>query len=208
MRSLAIGFALPLALGLAPLSAFSQQQRAAIASSDVLSQISMFNYQAGAKSSLDLRPTPIATTGEGSVQVEYEHGNARIEAKVKDLPPPPKLGPYTTYILWALTPDGRASNQGVIGNVEGGKGYLDTRYSASQFALIVTAEPHFAVTAPSNMIVLYNVADKVKATETKVTSLTERADYSRLTPIAVTDKHPPDIVAAASAALSFCCAFE
>ena len=95
-----------------------------------------------------------------------------------------------------MTPDGRAANQGVLGDIEGGKAKLDTQYSASQFALIVTAEPHFAVTAPSNMIVLYNVANKVRATETKVTSLTERSDYSHLTPIAVSKTKPPEVVAA------------
>ena len=192
MRPVRIAFVV--ALGLVPLSGVAQQQRAAIASSDVLSQISMFNYQG--KSSLELRPTPIVSTGGGDVDVDYRDGNARIDLKVKDLPPPAKLGPYTCYVLWTLTPDGRAANQGVLGDVEGGKAKLNTQYSASQFALIVTAEPHFAVTAPSNMIVLYNVANKVRATETKVTSLTERSDYSHLTPVAVSKTKPPEVVAA------------
>ena len=104
MRSIRIAFVV--VLGLVPLAAFAQQ-RAAIASSDVLSQISMFNYQG--KSSLELRPTPIAATGSGDVDVDYKDGNARIDVKVKDLPPPSKLGPYTCYVLWALTPDGRAA---------------------------------------------------------------------------------------------------
>jgi hypothetical protein len=46
------------------------------------------------------------------------------------------------------------------------------------------------------MIVLYNVADKLKGSETKVTQLTERSDYSTLTPIAVSKTHPADLVAA------------
>jgi outer membrane protein OmpA-like peptidoglycan-associated protein len=192
MRSVRIAFVV--ALGLVPLAAFSQAQRAAIASSDVLSQISMFNFQG--KSSLELRPTPIVSDGGGDVDVDYKDGNARIEVKVKDLPPPTKLGPYTCYVLWALTPDGRAANQGVLGDIDGGKAKLDTQYGASQFALIVTAEPHFAVTAPSNMIVLYNTGDKVRGTETKVTSLVERSDYSHLTPIAVSKTKSPEVVAA------------
>jgi outer membrane protein OmpA-like peptidoglycan-associated protein len=179
-------------------AAFAQapSQREPIASSSVLSQISMYSYKEGPKSKLDLRPTPLVKEGKGNAEVEYENGNARIDVKVQDLPPPPKLGHYTTYILWALTPDGRASNQGVVGDIDGGKGKLETQYSASQFALIVTAEPHFAVSAPSDMIVLYNVADKLKGTETKVTQLSERADYSRLTPIAVSKAHPADLIAA------------
>ncbi len=96
------------------------------------------------------------------------------------LPSPASLGPYTNYVLWALTPDGRATNQGVIAGPSGGSGEIETQYAASQFALIVTAEPHFAVTMPSTMVALYNVGDDVRGTESKVTTLIERADYASL----------------------------
>jgi outer membrane protein OmpA-like peptidoglycan-associated protein len=185
-------------LGIAPAFVFAQSaQRSAIASSDVLSQISMFNYQAGPKSDLLFRGTPIAAIAEGKGGVEFDNGNAAISVDIKDLPAPTTLGPYTTYVLWTLTPDGRAANQGVVAGVAGGKGALKTQYGASQFALIITAEPHFAVTAPSNMIVLYNVADDVKGQETKVTSLTERSDYSTLAAIEIDEKaNPAEIVQA------------
>jgi len=195
MKSIGVVVAL---LSVFPAIAFAQgPQRSAIASSDVLSQISMFNYQAGPESDLLFRGTPIAGTAEGKGSVEFENGNARISVKVKDLPVPTSLGPYTTYVLWALTPDGRAASQGVVAGAEGGKGSLKTQYGAPQFALIITAEPHFAVTAPSNMIVLYNVADKVKGEESKVTTLTERSEYSKLTPIKVDEKtNPAELVEA------------
>ena len=182
----------------APAATFAQgvQQVEAIASSDVLSQISMYSYREGRKSDLFFRGTPIAASAEGKAQVEYQDGNARIEAEVENLPEPASLGPYTTYVLWALTPDGRATNQGVIG-ASGGKGTMDTQYGASQFALIVTAEPHFAVTMPSKMIVLYNVTDDVQAAESKVATLTERADYAMLTGIAIdAETNPLEIVQA------------
>ena len=115
----------------------------------------------------------------------------RIEVEVDKLPDPTSLGPYTVYVLWALTPDGRAVNQGVIDTDKGGEGKIDTSYGASQFALIVTAEPHFAVSIPSTMVALYNVADKVKGTESKVTSLTQRADYSTLPVIPIDKKKAP-----------------
>jgi outer membrane protein OmpA-like peptidoglycan-associated protein len=194
-------------LSIIPAMAFAQgAQRSAIASSDVLSQISMFSYKAGPESDLLFRGTPIAATAEGKGYVEFDDGNARIIVKVKDLPVPTSLGPYTTYVLWALTPDGRAANQGVIAGVEGGKGELKTQYGASQFALIITAEPHFAVTAPSNMIVLYNVAEKVKGEETKVTTLTERSDYSKLTPIKVDEKTNPEVLVQARYAVAIAAA--
>ena len=171
----------------------------AIASSDALSQISMYSYRDGPKSDLLFRGTPLAATAEGKVQVEYQNDNAQISARVQDLPEPAALGPYTTYVLWAVTPDGRASNRGVIGGIDGGGGKLETQHNASQFALIVTAEPHFAVTIPSTMMVLFNVGDGVKGTESKVTTLTERVDYAGLAGsrrMTVDDNNPFEIVQA------------
>lgn len=177
-----VALAVMAALGATSAAIFAQgvEQTEAIASSDVLSQISMYSYREGRKSDLFFRGTPIAATAQGKARVEYENGNAQIRAEVKNLPKPASLGPYTTYVLWALTPDGRATNQGVIGGYSGGKGEIKTQYGASQFALIVTAEPHFAVTMPSTMIALYNVGDDVKGSESTVATLTERADYAVL----------------------------
>ena len=188
-----------MALCAVPAMVFAQQvQRStAIASSDVLSQISMFNYRLGRTSDLLLRPTPILATGSGTVRVKYADGNARIRAEVERLPAPPTLGAYTTYVLWALTPDGRAISQGVLTGASGASGSLETRYVAPQFALIVTAEPHFAVSVPSTMVALYNVAEDVKGDESRITSLTERADYSALKKIAIdARKRPVDVVQA------------
>jgi outer membrane protein OmpA-like peptidoglycan-associated protein len=181
-----------------PVTTLAQEvrQTEAIASSDVLSQISMFSYRDGPKSDLFLRGTPIAALAEGAVKVEYQDGNAEISAKVEKLPEPSTLGPYTVYVLWALTPDGRAANQGVIAGSEGGKGNIGTEYGASQFALIVTAEPHLAVTVPSSMIALYNVADDLKGTESKVTTLTERSDYSALVRVPLDESDSNEIVQA------------
>jgi outer membrane protein OmpA-like peptidoglycan-associated protein len=75
------------------------------------------------------------------------------------------------------------------------KGELETQHAESQFTLIVTAEPHFAVSAPSDMVVMYNVADKVRGIETKIASLFERADYANLTPIEL-DGRPIELVQA------------
>jgi len=185
-----------MAVCVTPSYAQAPSQDQAIATSDVLSQISMFSYRDGPKSDLHFRGTPIAALAQGSAEIEYQDGNARISAKVRDLPEPSSLGPYTVYVLWALTPDGRAANQGTFAGDYGRKGKIETSYGASQFALIVTAEPHFAVTAPSSMVALYNVADDVKGTESKVTTLIERSDYSNLVPIPQSDSDPVEILQA------------
>ena len=203
-RKTLVALAVLAAIGAPPATALAQrvQQTEAIASSDVLSQISMYSYREGRKSDLLFRGTPIAAMAQGKARVEYQNGNARIDAEVDKLPEPASLGPYTTYVLWALTPDGRATNQGVIGGHEGGKGVVNTQTGASQFALIVTAEPHFAVTMPSTMIALYNVGDGVRGEESKVTTLTERADYavlasSQLGRVAIDDEiNPLEVVQA------------
>ncbi len=197
-RSMTLAAAVAVAaIGLAPARAAAQdlERSRFIASSDVLSSISMFNYQERRNSDLTFRATPVISTGEGKVKVEYENGNAHISAEVRRMPPPAALGPYTTYVLWTLTPDGRAANEGVFTGAEGGSGALQTQHAASQFALIVTAEPHFAVSAPSTMVVMYNVADKVRGAETKISSLFERADYSTLATIEP-DQRPIELVQA------------
>jgi hypothetical protein len=178
-----------------PASAQDLERSRFIASADVLSQISMFTFQERRKSDLLFRATPVISSGEGKAEVEYQDGNARIAAELRRMPPPGSLGPYTTYVLWALTPDGRASNEGVLAGPEGGSGALETQHGASQFTLIVTAEPHFAVSAPSTMVVMYNVPDRVRGVETKISSLFERADYASLTRIEADDR-PVELIQA------------
>ncbi len=167
-----------------------------VASSDVLSQISAFSYRERRTSDLILRSTPMAGRAQGTARVRYRDGNAQISVEVEGLPEPASLGPYVVYVLWALTPDGRATNQGVVVGAEGGKGKMETQYGASQFALIVTAEPHFAVTVPSTMIALYNVADDVEGTESKVATLTQRSDYSGLPRLPLDRSNSQEIVEA------------
>src|SRR4030095_6571541 len=172
------------------------ERSVSIVSSDVASQVAAFSYVEGPESKLTFRGTSLTPAAEGKVQVEYQQGRSEVDAEVKRLPDPWSLGPYTTYVLWAVTPDGRSTNLGVLETSEG-RGDLETSFSGSQFALIVTAEPHFAVTSPSTAVVLINVAERVKGTQTKVTSLAERADYSGLAPIAIEKKTAPiDLVAA------------
>ena len=90
-------------------ASLAQDARQAIASSDVLSQISMFNYRQGPKSDLFLRGTPIAANAGGRVQVEYEDGNAQISAKVENLPAPSSRA-VGAHSGWPRGQPGRAGN--------------------------------------------------------------------------------------------------
>ena len=162
-------------------SAQQVEKNVGVVSEEVASQLQAFSYREGPVSTLRFRGTPIALDAEGSGKVEFQDGRSKVEASVRRLPQPATLGPYATYVLWAVTIDGRAMNLGSI-ELEGGRGTLKTSAPLSQFALIVTAEPHFAVTAPSRGIVMRNQADSIKGKLTMIAGLAERMDYSGLAP--------------------------
>lgn len=155
-----------------------------VVSEETASQLQAFSYREGPISTLRFRGTAIALDAEGNGQVEFQDGRSRVQASVRRLPQPSKLGPYETYVLWAVTIDGRALNLGSI-DLASGRGTLRTSAPLSQFALIVTAEPHFAVSAPSRGIVLVNLADSIRGEMTMIAGLAERMDYKALKPQAI-----------------------
>jgi outer membrane protein OmpA-like peptidoglycan-associated protein len=172
--------------------AFAQQveQGVAIVSESIASSVDGFSYSPDSSSELEFVGTSLAprSVGEGSIRVS--HDKTEINVKLQRLPEPSSLGPFTIYILWVVTPEGRAINVGVL-NSDGEKARIEATTPLSSFALIVTAEPHFAVSIPSKYIVLQNVgANGVKGTKLTVKSLAAREDYSGLKPIVQDPKHP------------------
>jgi outer membrane protein OmpA-like peptidoglycan-associated protein len=96
-----------------------------------------------------------------------------------------------------VTVDGRANNLGTL-ELHNGRGELETSTPLSQFALIVSAEPHFAVTAPSKAIVLRNFGRRIKGESVTIAGLTERLDYAGLSrqPLDPRARVPLDLVQA------------
>ena len=97
--------------------------------------------------------------GEAKVKRQGRRGT-RVELSISSLPRAHELGGiYTTYVLWAISPDGRVENMGEI--KRGGSMFvsskLDVTTPLQTFALIVTAEPHFLMKVPSRMVVLENL---------------------------------------------------
>jgi outer membrane protein OmpA-like peptidoglycan-associated protein len=81
----------------------------------------------------------------------------KIEANLEHLRPANSFGlAYLTYVLWAITPEGRPRNLGEL-VVHDGKSSVQTTTDLQAFALVVTAEPYFAVTQPSDLVVAQNV---------------------------------------------------
>lgn len=98
--------------------------------------------------------------GTGKVRRQGRRGT-RVEVNIDNLPRAYELGGvYTTFVLWAISPDGHVDNLGEI--KRSGSGLIDSKIDVTTplqtFALVVTAEPHFLVHAPSRMVVLENVA--------------------------------------------------
>ncbi len=131
---------------------------------------------------IDFRGTVLLPAARGEAKIESRGGAVEIDAKFDDLTPPTRFGAqYLTYVLWAITPEGRPVNLGEV--VPGGnaKAKLKVTTPLQAFGLLVTAEPYFAVTQPSNVVVLENVlrpdtAGKVEQVEARY-ELLSRGDY-------------------------------
>lgn len=114
------------------------------------------NRQGAAK--IQLEGTVLLPRSEGEAKIQSRKGATEIELNIKDLPNPARFGPgYLTYVAWALTPDGRATNLGQIVTDRKNNGKLKTATELQTFAVIVTAEPYYAVTQPSDVVVMKNV---------------------------------------------------
>jgi hypothetical protein len=93
-------------------------------------------------------------------EVENQKGYVEIEAQLDKMKPASIFGPeFLTYVLWAVTPEGRATNLGEL-ILDGDHGQLHVTTELQAFGLIVTAEPYFAVTQPSDVVVAENVIRK------------------------------------------------
>jgi outer membrane protein OmpA-like peptidoglycan-associated protein len=101
--------------------------------------------------------TPLLSGAKGEAKVTSERGGITIEAKFDGLTPANGFGKeYLTYVLWAISPDGRAQNLGEV-LPAGTKNNIRVTTALQSFGLIVTAEPYFSVTEPSDVVVLQNV---------------------------------------------------
>ena len=114
------------------------------------------DYRHKGSTKVDLRGTDLASEVSGKAEVEGIASGVKVEAEVEHLRPANSFGlAYLTYVLWAITPQGRPRNLGEM-IVKDGKSSVRTTTDLQAFALIVTAEPYFAVTQPSDLVVAQN----------------------------------------------------
>jgi len=118
----------------------------------------------GGATKIDFEGTPLMPDGKGGATVESERGVIRVSAGFENFVQPSTFGPeYLTYVLWAISPDGRPVNLGELTLDHYGKGSssaIKTTSEIQTFGMIVTAEPYYAVTQPSDVVVMENVVRK------------------------------------------------
>src|SRR6201984_3575913 len=132
-----------------------------------------YKHRSGA-TKIDFAGTDLMPGANGQAKVESKKGYIEIEVEFGNLQNPTKFGgEYLTYILWAISPEGRAINLGEVLLGGNNRSKLDVTTDLQAFALVVTAEPYYAVRQPSNVVVLENVV----RSDTKGTTEAVNAKY-------------------------------
>src|SRR3954451_5450942 len=166
----------------------------ALAQSDVQRQTIAVTYPLDETIEVKFRGTTLLPRLKGEAKIRRAgRRGTRVELSVENLPRATELGgPYTTYVLWAISPEGRVDNMGEI--KRSGSFIVDSKLDVTtplqSFALIVTAEPHFLVRTPSRMVVLENLPPRrpgdAEVATVNVQYMGNTSDYFR-------DSRVPDV---------------
>jgi len=168
------------------------------------------NYQhRNGATKIDFRGTPLMPAAHGEAKVESKQGYIEIEVEFRNLQSATRFGPeFLTYVMWTITPEGRAANVGEV-ILNGTSSKLDVTTELQAFGLVVTAEPYFGVTQPSDVVVMENfvrtdTVGKVEEIDAKY-ELLQRGQYTvnvvpaDLKPIPLDKNTPLDLYEARNA---------
>src|SRR5437868_6550758 len=123
---------------------------------DVLHEGSAIAFAQGTSEEISMRSTDRLPEASGAVTVERKGGTTEVEVELDAMKPASLFGgDYNTYVLWVVPPGGRAENLGEL-QLDGERATLAASTDATSFAVLVTAEPHFLVNAPSAFVALDN----------------------------------------------------
>jgi outer membrane protein OmpA-like peptidoglycan-associated protein len=154
------------------------------ASDVVIKSVNAIGYPVGKSTSVDLKGSDLMPLGNGAAKVQAGSGVTSVEAVIQNMAQPSTLGTeFLTYVVWAVSPEGRTNNLGEILIDKDGKGKLTATTPFQTFSLFVTAEPYFAVRQPSEVMVLQN--ELKKGTKGKVFPvnnypLMKRSQYQKM----------------------------
>jgi outer membrane protein OmpA-like peptidoglycan-associated protein len=186
---------------------FAQQSAGASAQGLSSRRTSAVTYEARRTTKIDLVGTPLMPRTRGEAEIKTESaGPVWIKAKVRGLTSPSQLGPeYLTFVLWAIPPQGRAKNLGEI-RLDEGRDEIEASSDVQTFALIVTAEPYYAVTTPSEVVVMENAVREETRGRASIATLdyeiVPRGAYvagGKFALPAPSSKEPPDVQQARNA---------
>jgi outer membrane protein OmpA-like peptidoglycan-associated protein len=181
------------AISLTASFAYAQTQQPEVPAADVIKKsIKAVGYPiGGGATKVVFVGTSFAPQAQGEAKVEAKKGPTSIEVKLSGMPQPTSIGTeFLTYVLWAITPDGRTNNMGEVLVDKTGEGKLNASTQLQTFAMIITAEPYYAVRLPSEVVVLEN--DTKKNTKGKIYpdndyQLMVRSQYTKMgNPLALT----------------------
>ena len=168
-----------------------------------------YRHRSGA-TKINFQGTSLLPEARGNAEVASKQGAIHIESEFQGLQPASKFGPeYLTYVLWAISPEGRPVNLGEVLFGQDGKSHLNVTSNLQAFGLIVTAEPYFAVTQPSDVVVMENevradTKGQFEEVEAKY-ELLQRGQYelnvnpAELQPIAMDSRTPLELYEARNA---------
>ncbi len=189
MKTRVICLSLGLLLGI---TALGQQNAPYTIRVDVIGRTTKaINYLSRSGSTtIGFRGTSLQPGARGEAKVESKRGYTEIEVEFDDMIPPNRYGrEYLTYVMWAVTPQGRAQNIGEV-VLKGTKSKLDVTTDLQTFGLVVTAEPYFAVSQPTDRVVLENyVRPDTKGAVEEIATRYELLDKNNL----AYDRMPNDL---------------
>ncbi len=157
MKIASLVLALTGTLGILAAPALSQTAPSASTPKNVSRTTKAVNYRRAGAAKIDFQGTELMQQASGDARVQNKGSRTEIDAKFLGLDEATKFGlEYLTYVLWAVSPGGRAVNLGEV-VLKNGAGEVKAISDMQTFGMIVTAEPYFAVTQPGNTVVLENV---------------------------------------------------
>jgi outer membrane protein OmpA-like peptidoglycan-associated protein len=146
-----------------------------------------YQYRSG-PTEIDLRGTVLLDKAKGDAWVDSRRGRTEINVvKLEGLLPPTRFGPeYLTYVIWAISPEGRPHNLGEVIPDGSDHAKLHVTTDLQAFGIIITAEPYASVRQPSDVVVMENhirpdTQGIVKPVEAKY-ALLPRGQYTWQTP--------------------------
>jgi outer membrane protein OmpA-like peptidoglycan-associated protein len=170
------GIAFVGALGLCAAGACAQTMQST--GSGVSRTAKAITYRRGGVAKVSLRGTNLMPAGTGEAQVENKGNRVEIEVKFEGMEPATKFGfEYLTYVLWAVSPQGRAVNLGEV-QAKNGSAQVKAITDMQTFGMVVTAEPYFAVSQPGDEVALENAGDAGGESIGATYELVPRSAYS------------------------------